>query len=321
MSLPAFLIPKKPDIETLKAKQDAAGLIRALRSRDAGIQVAVAKALGTLGPDALDSLEAGLKTRNKAVKLGIIGALSEIASPRSVGSLERALADENSEVRWQAAIALGGIADPSATGPLQKALRDPDKYVRYGAAFSLAKIGGEPPDPAERAYLFAAMQEWTALKETGNAAVPAISGLIKDRDARVRAKAVELLGEIGDASATPALMKSLSDENSEVRWHSVLASPKCGISPTHLPRGISRRPQVTKSPLIAGFLNFLLPGLGYGYLGKWWGTMIFQIDVMATVWIFRYEGDANSFCLLFPIYLVLGIHAWYITTKMPKDPP
>ena len=214
MSLPAFLILKKPDIELLKSKHDTEGLIRALRSRDAGIPVAAARALGTLGPDVLDSLESALKTRNNAVKLGIIGALSEIASPHSVGSLERALADENSEVRWQAAIALGEIADPSATGPLQKALRDPDKYVRYGAAFSLAKIGWEPPDPAERAYLYAAMQEWAALKETGKAAVPAVSGLIKDRDARVRAKAVELLGEIGDASATPALMLFISSSRS-----------------------------------------------------------------------------------------------------------
>jgi hypothetical protein len=76
-----------------------------------------------------------------------------------------------------------------------------------------------------------------------------------------------------------------------------------------------------KNPWIAGFLNFLLPGLGYAYLGKWWGTMIFQIDVLTTVWLFRLEGDDNSYAVLLPIYLLLGLHAWYITTKMPKDPP
>jgi len=321
MFLPTFLNPKKPDIEQLKNDKDTDGLIRALRSRDTDVQVQAALALSVLGPVALDRLEQALLTRNTAVKLGVIGALSKIGNPHSVTPLTGALADENSEVRWQAAIALGEIADPSAIGPLQQALKDPDKYVRHGAAFSLAKIGWKPLGPTERAYYFAGMQEWAALKEMGNAAVPALSGLLKDRDPKVRVKAVELLGDVGDASATPALMKSLSDENREVRWNSALAAPKCGISPTHIPRALSLRPQITKSPLIAGFLNFLLPGLGYGYLGKWWGTMIFQIDVMATVWIFRYEGDSNSFTLLFPLYILLGIHAWYITTKMPKDPP
>jgi hypothetical protein len=312
---------KKPDIETLKARKDTAGLIRALRSRDTEVQVGAAKALGTLGPDALDKLETALGTRNKTVKLGIIGALSEIGSPRSIAPLKRALTDENSEVRWQAAIALGEINDQEAIGPLQHALRDPDKYVRYGAAFSLAKLGWKPLDPAERAYYFAGMQEWNATKEIGKPAIPALTGLLRDRDSKVRIKAVELMGAIHDPSAIPALMKSLGDENREVRWNTVLASPKCGVSLTYLPRGLSKRPQTTKNPLVAGFLNFLLPGLGYGYLGKWWGTMIFQIDVMATVWIFRMEGDTNSYTLLFPIYLLLAIHAWYITTKMPKDPP
>jgi hypothetical protein len=85
----------------------------------------------------------------------------------------------------------------------------------------------------------------------------------------------------------------------------------------HLPRGLSRRPRTRKNPLIAGFLNFMLPGLGYGYLGKWWGVMIFQIDITVTVWLFRYEGEANTYALLLPIYLILALHAWYIAMRMP----
>ena len=64
-------------------------------------------------------------------------------------------------------------------------------------------------------------------------------------------------------------------------------------------------------------MNFLLPGLGYGYIGKWWGIMIFQIDVTATVWLFKYEGQANTYGLLFPLYILLAIHAWYLAAKMP----
>jgi len=302
-------------------QKDINGLIRLLRSRDIDIQVQAAQALGSLGTEATDRLISALSTKNKTVKLGIIGALAGIKSSRSIQTLIAALGDENSEVRWQAAIALGDIGDSATTGSLCSALKDPDKYVRYGAAVSLTTIGWKPQDAAERAYYFAGLQEWGAVREIGKPAVPALTGLLRDRDSTVRIKAVELLGIIGDTDATPALIQSLGDENREVRWNSVLASPKCGISLKYLPRGLSRRPQNVKNPLIAGVLNFLLPGLGYGYLGKWWGTMIFQIDVMATVWLFKMEGDENSFSLLFPIYLVLGIHAWYITTKMPKDPP
>ncbi len=321
MSFPVIFQRRKPDVDAMTRHKDIRGLIRLLRFHDTDIQIKAAKALGSLGTDATDQLISALSTKNKSVKLGIISALTAIKSPRSVQPLIAALNDGNSEVRWQAAIALGDLEDPAATGPLVAALRDPDKYVRYGAAISLTTIGWKPQGAEERAYYFAGLQEWGAISEIGKPAIPALTGLLHDSDSAVRIKAVELLGKTGDANATPALMQSLADENREVRWNTVLASPKCGISIKYLPRGLSRRPQNMKSPLIAGVLNFLLPGLGYGYLGKWWGTMIFQIDVMATVWLFKMEGDSTSCAILLLVYALLGIHAGYITTKIPKDPP
>ena len=312
---------KKPDIDALVQKKDINGLIRALRYHDADIQIRATKGLGSLGPGAIDTLIRALKTNNKTVKLGIIGALSEIESPRSLQSLIDTLKDENSEVRWQAAIALGEIGDEAATKPLAEALRDPDKYVRFGASIALTKIGWKPADLTERAYYFAGMQEWMAVKHIGKPAIPALTDLLHDRDSAVRMKVVELLGSLGDEEAVPALMRTLGDENREVRWHTVLASPKVGISIQHLPRGLSMRPQDTKNPWIAAFLNFLLPGTGYSYLNFWWGALVFSFDELITVWVFKWEGDTNSYLVLFPIYVILGVHAWYITTKMPKDPP
>lgn len=315
------LFHPRPDIESLKRARDIRGLIRALRYNDIGVQIEAAQGLGALGPDATGFLHIALRTRDKSVKLGILGALAEIRSPESVGPLVATLSDKDNEVRWQAAIALGEIGDPAAAAPLVSALGDPDKYVRYGAATALSKIGWKPNDPAERSAYFAAMLEWHAVRQIGSPAVPALVNLLRDRDSSVRVKAIELIGATGDPRATPALMKSLGDESREVRWSAALAAPRCAIPLKSLPRGLARRPQATKSPWIAGFLNFLLPGLGYGYLGKWWGTMIFQIDVMATVWLFKFGGDATSYEILLPIYLLMGAHAWYITTKMPKDPP
>ena len=240
-----------------------------------------------------------------------------IRDQRAVPPLIELLNDKSSEVRWETAIALGEIGGPEITSPLKNALRDPDKYVRYGAASALAKTGWNPVSDEERAFYYVGMQEWQEVKDCGPAAIGALSLVLHDQDSSVRIQAIEILGSIGDKKAIPALMQSLRDENADVRWKTVLASPKCGISVMHIPRGLSRRPRLRKNPLIAGFLNFMLPGLGYGYLGKWWGIMIFQIDITVTVWLFRYQGEVSSYGLLFPVYLVLAFHAWYIAQKMP----
>lgn len=317
MKFPLFL-KKRPDIETLRQQKNIPALIKALRYDDFDVQTSAAQALGTLGTEGIDELILALKTKDKDVRLGIIEALSVIRDPRAVPSLTHLLSDPGSEVRWEAAIALGEINDPASTASLVQALRDPDKYVRYGAASALQKSGWKPASDEERAFHSVGLQEWQDVREIGEPAIPALSHVLHDRDSGVRMQAIEILGSIGNGKAVPVLMRSLADENAEVRWKAVLASPKCGVSMIHLPRGLSRRPRTRKNPLIAGFLNFMLPGLGYGYLGKWWGVMIFQIDITATVWLFRYEGEGGTYGLLLPIYLILALHAWYIAQKMPE---
>jgi HEAT repeat protein len=317
MNLPHLFAVKPEDIPVMKERRDTSGLIRALRSPDFAVQTESARALGTLGAASMDDLLHALKKKHKDVRLGVIGALAIIRDPRSVDPLIAALRDTNSEVRWQAAFALGEIGDARAISSLVAALRDPDKYVRYGSAFALAKLGWKPESAEERAFYFVGMQEWKALTAAGPSAIPALSFVLCDRDAGVREKAIEILGSIGSDQAVPALMQALADGNSEVRWQAVLAAPRCGIDPMFIPRGISHRPRTAKNPLIAGVMNFLLPGLGYGYIGKWWGIMIFQIDVTATVWLFKYEGQGDSYGLLFPLYVLLALHAWYLARKMP----
>jgi HEAT repeat protein len=308
---------KKPDVGTLRHRKDIPALIQALRYNDFEVQTSAAQALGALGTEGINELIFALKDKDRDVRLGIIEALSVIRDQRAVPPLIELLNDTSSEVRWETAIALGEIGGPDVTSPLKNALRDPDKYVRYGAASALAKIGWNPVTDEEKAFYSVGMQEWPGVKDCGPAAISALSLVLQDQDSSVRIQAIEILGLIGDKKAIPALMQSLRDENADVRWKTVLASPKCGISVLHIPRGLSRRPRLKKNPLIAGFLNFMLPGLGYGYLGKWWGVMIFQIDITLTLWLFKYQGEVSSYGMLFPVYLVLAFHAWYIARKMP----
>ena len=53
---PAIFAKKNPDIKGLTEKKDIYGLIRALNSPDLEVHTAAAKALGTLGPEAVDDL-------------------------------------------------------------------------------------------------------------------------------------------------------------------------------------------------------------------------------------------------------------------------
>jgi HEAT repeat protein len=312
---------KKPDTDCMVRNRDINGLIRLLYSQNPEIQASAVHALGCLGSDATESLIPALKKKNKNLRLGVIGALAEIKDFRAVPSLIEMIQNPSSEIRWQAAIALGEIGDAAVSPVLLEALSDSDKYVRYGSAISLMKIGHKPVNETEWAWYFAGMQAWEKLTELGSVALPPLENLLLDLDSEVRIKAVKTLGEIGDRNAGPALIRSLGDGNRQVRWQAVLASQKCGVPPMYLPRGLFTRPRMKKSPLVAGFLNFLLPGLGYGYLGKWWGVMIFQIDITLTVWLFKMSGEANSYSVLFPLYLLLGIHAWYITSIMPEEAP
>ena len=312
--------PTTADIEKLTAAKDISGLIKVLHFDDLATQSEAAKALGSLGPAAMDALIRELKEKDKDHRLMIIKALSEIRDPGPVPLLIDLLKDKNSEVRWGTAIALGEIGDTRAIEPLITSLRDYDKYVRYGAAVSLQMLGWKPPTDEEKAFFLGGLQDWQAVGVLGDSAIPALTTILHDRHSMIRIKAVEILGGLGSTGAIPMLMQSLADEDSDVRWAAVLASEKSGIHPMRLPRGLSLRPKKKKNPLIAGFLNLVLPGLGYAYLAKWWGLMIYEIDIFVTVLLLQYWGEF-SFEALLPIYILLAAHAYYITVKIPETAP
>jgi len=315
------LIPrKKPDIGALIKKRDIPRLIRALSDRDPDVQSDAVNALRDTGPEAVIPLVHALRKKNRNLRLGAIGALAEIKDSRAVPVLTDMMKDPVSEVRWQAAIALGEMGSHEAVAPLLQGLEDRDKYVRYGSAISLTKNGYQPSEKTGWAWYYAALQDWDQVRILGLDALAPLFNLLRDTDSDVRVHAVRVLGDIGDRQAGPALIRSLGDADRQVRWEAALASQKCGVPPIYLPRGLYQRPRIQKSPLIAGFLNFMLPGLGYGYLGKWWGIMIFQIDITVTVWLFKVQGESNTYGVLFPLYLLLAVHAWYLAKNMPEEP-
>jgi hypothetical protein len=302
----------------MKGRGDIPGLIAALRHPDTDVQWRAAAALGSFGPEAIRELIAGLSARNRTVRLGIIEALGEIRDPLTVDPLIARLGDGSVEVRWEAALALGEIGDARAIVPLLPGLRDPDRYVRYATALALGKLGWISANPEDEAFRFLGLQDWAGLATLGAPAVPALSLALADREQTIRRRAMGILGEIGSDTAIPAIQAGLRDPDDEVRWQAVLAGPRCGIDPMYLPRGLAERPRARKNPVVAGFLNLVLPGMGYFYLGLWWGVLVFQADVTATLWLFATAGDQFTYPILLPLYAIIAVHAWYLAGKMPE---
>jgi hypothetical protein len=316
MRIPALLRPV-PDIPSLREMGDTRALIRLLDHPDPDIQWRAAEALGALGEHALKDLLRELGHHDVRVRLGIIEALGDIGDPRALQPLLGILTgDRSSEVRWATALALGNLGDRGAVPALTWALEDPDKYVRFGAALALGRLGWEPGDGTERGTFLIARQEWAALPPLGPQAAGPLARATRDRDPGIRARAVEILGETGGPGAVEACDPVLRDPDDEVRWRATLAFPGCGIPLMRLPLGLARRPRAGKSPAVAAFLNLLFLGLGYNYLGRWYGFLIFQLNLTAIVLASLVMGPFIPYLVSYTFSAIVAAQTWHMARRM-----
>jgi hypothetical protein len=316
MPLPGFLNVRQPDISAMREAHDIKGLISLLDHGNFDVQWHAADALGTLGAGAVPVLLATLNHRSINTRVGAIEALAAIRDARATGPLAALLeSEETSEVRWAAAIALGEIGDLHSIPLIVKALRDMDRYVRYGAAKALEQLGWQPETDAEKAYYLLARQDWDGAKKIGKPAISPIITLLKEKHPAIRAKMVELLGSIGGPDAKAACNIALQDGDGSVRWNAVLASRKCGIPITHLPVGLSRRPKSGPSPFGSALLNFFFLGLGYNYMGKWWGFLIFMSYMTLIVFAQLDMGPFMPFILAYPVTAVFATQTYFMAKR------
>jgi HEAT repeat protein len=151
------------------------------------------------------------------------------------GSVAReivALDDRRTWRRAVAAYALGDMSSPSAVPALLDALKDGERDVRAAAARSLGRLGAVEAVGALVEALAArrvppAVAGY-ALVQIGRDAVPALDPLLAHEDPLVRARACELLGVVGDASAAESLIAPLRDSSAEVRARAARALGRVG---------------------------------------------------------------------------------------------
>jgi HEAT repeat protein len=310
------------EIAALREAGDARGLVHLLSHPDPGVQDLAAGALATVGPVALDPLLSALGSSRPQVRMGAAEALAPIRDPRAGDALARlVVADPVNEVRWAAAVALGEHGDSRLVPALFPALHDPDKYVRSGAAGALLRIGWTPAHGEERADLHIALQEWDCVSAEGAAAAKPLTRVLGDRDPGIRVRAVEALGRTGHGDAAGACNLALGDPESRVRWQATLAFPRCGVPLSHLPLGISRRPKTGKNPAVAVFLNFFFPGLGYNYLGAWWGLICFQTIATIVVLLSLAIGPVIPTVLQYSVATLIALQTWLAVRTLPREDP
>lgn len=306
------------DIGAIKNSKDIRGLIQLLNHKDYEVQWRAADALGTLGESACDQLVSILEFPNMHVRLGAIEALGDIKCPRSVEPIIRKLkTDKDNEVRWVAALSLGEIGDPRAIPPLVEALSDPDRYVRYGAVMSLEMLSWTPDNEETLASMLIAQQEWETLHSMKSAAVGPLIKILKDPNPLTRVKIIEQLGKIGDHEAEKACKEALLDRDSGVRWSAILACRQCGVDPQEIPLILANRPRTTPSAIGAAVLNLLFFGLGYNYIGKWWGFPVFMVYMTSMVFVQLYTGILFPYIFIYPFTAVSAIQTYYAVKRMP----
>jgi hypothetical protein len=195
-------------------------------------------------------------------------------------------------------------------------LRDPNRYLRYGAAIALGRLGWQPESKADTAYLLIARQDWESVRHLGAAALPTLWDLLRDNDPATRAMIASVLGQIGDPQAQAACQKALKDRDSRVRWKAVLASMNCGLASHDLPLMVAGRERTGPDPAAAALLNFLFLGIGYNYIGKWWGFPVFMTYMSVLVLAQLAMGPFLPYLIAYPVTAIFGIHTYYLAERM-----
>ena len=317
MSLADLFARPGADIAHLVSAGDVPGLIRLLGHPDSGIRQQSCDALSAAGKDAVPLLVKALHASSTQVRLGAIEVLGRIGDAAGVAPLQKSLDTEKYiELRYAAIIALGELGDRASVPTLVTLLNDSDKYIRHGAAGALSRLGWEPPDTKSRIARDIALQNWDEVRATGTAATVPLQKIMIDDDPVTRSRIAALLGEIGASEGGHACQIGLKDHDPRVRWAAVLAAMNCGLSPSRLPPYVAARERTGPNPYAAALLNFLFLGIGYNYIGKWWGFPVFMTYMSVIVLAQLAIGPLLPLLLVYPVTALIGVHTYYMAKRM-----
>jgi hypothetical protein len=79
---------------------------------------------------------------------------------------------------------------------------------------------------------------------------------------------------------------------------------------------VAGRERTGPDPAAAALLNFLFLGIGYNYLGKWWGFPVFMTYMSVLVLAQLAMGPFLPYLIAYPLTALAGIHTYYLAEGM-----
>jgi len=253
-----------------------------------------------------------LESPDTYIRTGAATALGSLCDPAALPVLiGRARRDRSTDVRLAALLALGEIEDPASTSCCRELLKDPNRYVRYCAAATLKKLRWEPSDSDELAFYAIALQDWNRVRELGKTAAEPLRTMLRDDDPSTRIRLIELLSMTGSPGAASGCALALQDPRDSVRYMGLISSIRCGLSEERLPLLLARRERTGPNPAAAALLNFLFLGIGYNYIGKWWGFLVFMTYMTIIVLAQLQMGPFLPYLVAYPITAILAVQTFF----------
>ncbi|HLI06885.1 MAG TPA: HEAT repeat domain-containing protein [Ktedonobacteraceae bacterium] len=199
-------------------------LIQALASRDEAQGNNAARVLLTIGQVATERLLAYLNSQPpNAVRVRIIEVLKGSRDQQALPALLQLVADPSPTVQQQVAATLAAFAPASISGLLDLVASSPDEMVASRAAQVLVSIGNEVVEPVaaslhsispERARLLVEVLE----EVPDTRAIPALVSLLQEPQAELllAVTAMRALGQIPDQQVVPPLLSMLEQPQAQL---------------------------------------------------------------------------------------------------------
>ncbi|HVA27808.1 MAG TPA: HEAT repeat domain-containing protein [Candidatus Baltobacteraceae bacterium] len=173
--------------------------------------------------------------RNATTRARACSILGAMMSKQAIPLLtDRFLNDEDAGVRLTAAEALARIGDPPSADVLMRALHNRTRWHHLRIANVLSQMGVAAVLPLQRALLSddepAVSLALDILSDIGLLdGSDELNVVLKHPNPEIRARAVELLGIVGDVDAIDRVVAAADDETSFVRVRAARALARLGI--------------------------------------------------------------------------------------------
>jgi hypothetical protein len=234
-----------------------------------GAGAGAADALGMIGDEkAVEPLITALADEEWSdLRQSAAIALGRIGNRQAVKPLLNALADEDEDVRWAAANALGKIGYPYAIKPLESLLRrkceeledmESSEILNCGIALSSWFIG-DVKTLTDGADELAQLAAYVLGKIGGIECINPLVDALRDREADVRWRAAEALGNIGSPQALPELERVAREDDAISEWGKVTDAAQEAIRKVKMVRMPREGRKLEADPSVMRLYKYLSP--------------------------------------------------------------